>query len=74
MLSLTETAELLSVSATTVKDWYHAGLLSGKRFNDKGECLYDPPGPDAPTKRQGSKLASRVPPSNSDEQHRGGAV
>ena len=74
MLNLHETAEQLDVSATTVKDWYHAGLLSGKRFNDKGECLYDPPGPHAPTKRQGSKLASRAPATNSDEPHPGGAV
>jgi DNA invertase Pin-like site-specific DNA recombinase len=74
MLSLAETAKQLDVSATTVKDWYHAGLLSGKRLNDKGECLYDPPGPNAPTKQQGNKLTSRVPASSSDGKHPGGAV
>jgi DNA invertase Pin-like site-specific DNA recombinase len=74
MLTLTETAEQLGVSATTIKDWYHAGLLSGKRLNDKGECLYDPPGPNAPTKLQGSKLANRTPASTSGGRTPGGAV
>jgi len=73
-LDLTETAERLGVGATTVKDWYHAGLLGGTRFNDKGECLYDPPGPDGPIKRQGSKLENRAPASTSGGRSPGGAV
>jgi DNA invertase Pin-like site-specific DNA recombinase len=74
MLDLTETAERLGVGSTTVKDWYHAGLLGGTRFNDKGECLYDPPGANAPAKQQGSKLENRAPASTSGGRSPGGAV
>jgi hypothetical protein len=53
LLTLTEMAAKLGVSKTTVKDWYHAGIVSGQRYNDKGEVLYDPPGPNPPTLHQG---------------------
>jgi DNA invertase Pin-like site-specific DNA recombinase len=59
MLTLTEIAALLGVSTGTVKIWYHAGLITGHPFNDKGQCLYPPPGPNPPTRAQGRKLSER---------------
>src|SRR5207342_1716432 len=44
MLTLTQIAGRLGVSTGTVKTWHHAGLITGHPFNDKGECLYPPPG------------------------------
>jgi DNA invertase Pin-like site-specific DNA recombinase len=55
LLTLTEMATELRVSKTTVKDWYHAGIVSGQRYNHKGEVLYDPPGPNPPAPHQGRR-------------------
>jgi DNA invertase Pin-like site-specific DNA recombinase len=65
MLSQQEIAQRLAVAPTTIKIWRAAGLLRHHMFNDKGECLYDPPGSDAPVKhrKQGkyrSKLAASL--------------
>jgi DNA invertase Pin-like site-specific DNA recombinase len=60
MLTLAETADRLGVSAGTVKAWHHAGLITGHPYNDKGQCLYTPPGPNPPTRTQGRKLSSRA--------------
>ncbi len=51
LIPLTEIAALLGVSTATVKAWYHAGIVSGQRYNDKGEVLYDPPDPGNPPDR-----------------------
>ena len=48
-------AALLGVSTGTVKIWYHAGIVSGQRYNDKGEVLYHPPGPNPPARHQGRR-------------------
>ena len=48
LIPLSQMAERLGVSTDTVKIWYHAGIVSGQRYNDKGEVLYDPPGPNPP--------------------------
>ena len=61
MLTLTEMASRLGVPAKTVKIWYHAGLITGHPYNDKGQCLYPPPGPNPPTRAQGRKLSERRP-------------
>jgi DNA invertase Pin-like site-specific DNA recombinase len=61
MLTLAETATLLGVSTGTVKAWHHAGLITGHPFNDKGQCLYPPPGPNPPARTQGRKLSKRRP-------------
>ena len=45
LIPLSQMAGRLGVSTATVKDWYHAGIVSGQRYNDKGEVLYHPPGP-----------------------------
>jgi hypothetical protein len=59
--TLTQMADCLGVPAKTVKIWHHAGLITGHPFNDKGECLYPPPGPNPPTRAQGRKLSERRP-------------
>ena len=61
MLTLAEIADRLGVSTGTVKTWYHAGLITGHPFNDKGECLYPPPTENPPARAQGRKLSERSP-------------
>ena len=51
LIPLSQMAALLGVSTATVKDWYHAGIVSGQRYNDKGEVLYHPPDPGNPPDR-----------------------
>jgi len=60
MLTLAQTAGLLGVSTGTVKAWHHAGLITGHPYNDKGQCLYPPPGPNPPTRTQRRKLSKRA--------------
>ena len=43
----------------TVTIWRRAGLLRGYAYDEKNSCLFEPPGPDSPTKCQGRKLAER---------------
>jgi DNA invertase Pin-like site-specific DNA recombinase len=55
LIPLSQIAELLGVSPGTVKIWYHAGIVSGQRYNDKGQVLYHPPGPNPPARHQGRR-------------------
>jgi len=55
LIPLTQMADALGVSTGTVKIWYHAGIVSGQRYNDKGQVLYDPPGPNPPARHQGRR-------------------
>ncbi len=59
LLTVGEVAHVLGISAGTVKVWRAAGLLRGHAYNDKNSCLYEPPGPNAPTKAQGRPLSQR---------------
>jgi DNA invertase Pin-like site-specific DNA recombinase len=69
LLTLAETADQLGVSTQTVKTWCHAGIVSGLRYNDKGQFLYHPPNPDnPPTPRQGQRLTNR-PPAQTPQAH-----
>jgi DNA invertase Pin-like site-specific DNA recombinase len=43
-------AKRLHVTTCTIKIWRRAGLLRAHSFNDKGECLFEPPGADTPVK------------------------
>jgi DNA invertase Pin-like site-specific DNA recombinase len=52
LLTQAEIAERLDVAPATVKNWRRAGLLAAHRYDDKGQCLFEPPGPDAPKKFQ----------------------
>jgi DNA invertase Pin-like site-specific DNA recombinase len=65
MLTVDEMAKVLGIQDCTVKKWHKAGLLHGYVTDDKGVCLFEPPGRDAPTKIPGRKLAKRrrFPPS-----------
>lgn len=49
-LTLTEMADRLDVCTATVKHWRDYGLLPAYIYNDKGECLFDPPTGDSPVK------------------------
>lgn len=59
MLTADEMAEALGVCKSTVMIWRRAGLLRGHVYNAKNSCLFELPGPDAPTKLQGQKLDDR---------------
>jgi len=50
MLTLDEVAAALDVHPSTAKYWHQRGILKGHPYNDKGQCLFDPPGEDAPVK------------------------
>ena len=51
MLTLAETAASHGVANNTIKAWRRAGIVTGTRYNDKGEFLYHPPDPDNPPRR-----------------------
>ncbi len=55
LIPLPQMAQQLGVSTGTVKIWYHAGIVSGQRYNDKGQVLYNPPGPNPPAPHQGRR-------------------
>ncbi|MCC6682950.1 MAG: recombinase zinc beta ribbon domain-containing protein [Phycisphaeraceae bacterium] len=59
MLTMEEMAEQLHVATATVKRWRHAGLLRAYAYDDKSQCLYEPPGHNQPVKSQGRKLSER---------------
>jgi hypothetical protein len=62
MLTLDEIAHALEVHPKTVKKWAVYGLVRGHAYSDKQECLFEPPGQDAPRKAQGTKLSQRMQP------------
>jgi hypothetical protein len=51
MLTLAETAAAHGVHNHTIKAWRRAGIVTGTRYNDKGEFLYHPPDPGDPPRR-----------------------
>src|SRR6266498_1113868 len=53
LLSLAEIARRLAIHPNTVKKWRNDGLLTGRLANDKGEYLYQLPGPDLVRPRTG---------------------
>jgi hypothetical protein len=59
MLTLPQMATRLGIPPKTVKTWHHARLITGHPCNDKGQCLYPPPGPNPPARAQGRKLSER---------------
>jgi DNA invertase Pin-like site-specific DNA recombinase len=50
MLTMAEVGKRLNIAPATVKGWNQAGLLTSYLYNDKNECLFEPPGQDAPVK------------------------
>lgn len=61
LLSSTEIAARLQVSTRTIKTWRDHGLLRAHPYNDRNQCLYEPPISLLPYKQQGRKLANRSP-------------
>lgn len=53
-----EMAEHLGTTATTIRRWYEAGLLTAHPCGTHHRCqrLYEPPGPNPPRPHQGKKL------------------
>jgi hypothetical protein len=60
MLTLEEIAEALDICTKTVKEWRRDGLLRAHVYNDKGGCLYEHPGANAPKKFEWRKRSARV--------------
>ena len=60
-MSVAEAAAMLDVSTDTVKKWRDHGLIRAHRYNDKNECLYEPPDNGPPVKQQGRKFTKRPP-------------
>ena len=52
LLTVHEIAAHLDVSPATTKVWRRAGSLRAYRYNDKGQCLFELCGTDAPIKYQ----------------------
>ncbi len=50
-LTQAEIAERLGVSTATIRAWRRRGRIIGHAYNDKNECLYDPPNGDGPRKK-----------------------
>lgn len=50
LLDESEIAKRLDVKPCTIKVWRRAGLLVAHRYDDKGQCLFERPGADAPMK------------------------
>ncbi len=58
-LTQEELAKELKVSPQTVRTWRRYGLLQAYLYNDRNECLYEPPTGEMPKKSQGRKLSER---------------
>jgi hypothetical protein len=50
LLDQREIAKRLHVKPCTIKIWRRAGLLVAHRYDDRGQCLFERPGDDAPVK------------------------
>lgn len=50
LLTKREIAKRLHVKPCTIKIWRRAGLLIAHRFDDRGQCLFEPPGAGTPVK------------------------
>lgn len=49
-LTAEEVAGRIGLAVATLTHWRDRGLLCAHRYNDKGECLFDPPAADLPGK------------------------
>ena len=50
LLTIEEVAKRFGIVPSVVKEWRDKGLLRPHRYNDKGQCLYEPPPDDLPGK------------------------
>jgi hypothetical protein len=60
MLTVEEMAALLGICRQRVTIWSRHGLIRGHAYNDKNDCLYEPPVENPPSKAQGIKLSQRA--------------
>jgi DNA invertase Pin-like site-specific DNA recombinase len=60
MLTMAEMGERLGVAPLTVKCWNQAGFLMSHPYNDKGECLFEPPGDNAPVRAKHKGLVAAL--------------
>jgi DNA invertase Pin-like site-specific DNA recombinase len=67
LLTLTEMATTLGVSTGTIKTWRNAGLLTAQQYNDHGQMLYHPPGPNPPTRHQGHPALTKRRPTQTPQ-------
>ena len=58
-LTQEEVAQKLDINPQLVRIWRRHGLLHAYPYNDRNECLYEPPGANAPAKSQGRKYSER---------------
>ena len=74
MLTVEEIAAALGICPQRVTIWARHGLIRAHPYNDKNDCLYEPPGTHPPRKAQGVKLSRRQPADIVSQGYRGGAV
>jgi DNA invertase Pin-like site-specific DNA recombinase len=60
MLTMAEVGQRLSVAPATVKSWNQAGFLMSFPYNDKNECLFEPPGQAAPVRGKHKGLVAAL--------------
>jgi DNA invertase Pin-like site-specific DNA recombinase len=60
MLTMVEVGERLNITPATVKSWNQAGFLMSHPYNDKGECLFEPPGDSAPVRNKHKGLMAAL--------------
>ena len=65
-LTLSEMAEHLGVCTATVKQWRDYGVLTAHLYNDKGECLFDPPTDSLPRKGSWKRPRCQTNPASSE--------
>jgi DNA invertase Pin-like site-specific DNA recombinase len=58
LLTMTEIARMFGICRATVKVWRRAGLLHGHPYDDKPQCLFEPPGADAPIRYKWKGLSA----------------
>lgn len=62
LLTQEEIARDLGICVQTVRIWRTDGRLQGYVYNDKNECLYEPPGGNPPQKYQWQRVQGTSPP------------
>jgi hypothetical protein len=60
MLTMAEVGERLDVAPATVKGWNQAGFLMSHLYNDKNQCLFEPPGDCAPIRNKHKGLTAAL--------------
>jgi hypothetical protein len=69
LLTMNEIARRLGIASSVVKDWRNKGLLVAHRYNDKGECVYEPPRDDLPGKFKKKRPYLAAESTNLDSDH-----